>query len=90
MQNPPEKTYTVEELFTLAPETAEPVFVSAEPAIVPAPIPQSDVLPELPKEIGFWSKNKWYFIIGGVICIGGVAWYLHAQSKKKKKKSQQN
>jgi hypothetical protein len=90
MQNPPQKTYTVKELFALKPEFPETEIIAVESSVAPVPVPQPDFSTQLPKKIGFWSKNKWYLIIGGVVCIAGTVWYLQMQSKKNKEKLEQN
>lgn len=88
MQNPPQKTYTVQELFALKPEIAGQ---ASTPTPVPVPNPHAGNVQALPKKIGFWDKNKWYFIIGGIVVVGGTAaWILHEQKQKNKKETKKN
>ena len=85
MENPSQSTYAPEELFTLKPDIIEKSIAKTEMPVAtilenPATIAPIRSLNK-PK---FWSKYKW-FIIGGVVLIGGVSFFIYRTNQKKKK-----
>lgn len=84
MENPPQKAYSVDELFALQPYIQEQVRAAAQSVVEPTFNSPSDVAFPLSPKVGFWTRNKWYIIVGGSLCIVGTVLYLHAESKKRK------
>lgn len=86
MENPSQSHYTTEELFLLKPEITE--VVAKNPEIPGAPAAANTEIANTrvkPIKKAFWSNYKWYVIVGGVLVIAGVGWYIHNENKKKKK-----
>lgn len=86
MYNPSQVSYSLEELYTLKPESDINVTVKPATPVVSIPDQHVAIIPDMQMEhSGFWHKNKWYFIVGGAIVLGGIAYYFYVKNKKKEK-----
>jgi hypothetical protein len=91
MQNPIQKNYTTEELFLLRPEPvlqqakeAPPIQGQKASSAASNANTLSNAIQDSPrKNIGFWKKNKWYLIIGGIAAAGYIVWYVRKRQQKK-------
>jgi len=90
MENPSQSHYTTEELFMLKPDIIEKVIENSEVSIAPTTDVEVANTHAQPIKNAFWSKYKWYIIVGGFIIFAGAGWYFYNENKKKKKIVQKN